>query len=142
MQQPRPPVLIGGHGARRTPALAARYADEFNLPFAGLDDTAAQFDRVRAAAAAIGREPESMILSNALVLCCGRTEAEVKRRADAIGREPQELRANGLAGSPAEIVDKIGRYAALGASRIYLQVLDLTDLDHLDLVAAEVACQL
>ena len=83
-----------------------------------------------------------MILSNALVLCCGRTEAEVKRRADAIGREPQELRANGLAGSPAEIVDKIGRYAALGASRIYLQVLDLTDLDHLDLVAAEVASQL
>ncbi|MGA3541003.1 LLM class F420-dependent oxidoreductase [Micromonosporaceae bacterium DT194] len=142
VQQPRPPVLIGGHGARRTPALAARYADEFNLPFAGLDDTAAQFDRVRAAAAAIGREPESMILSNALVLCCGRTEAEVKRRADAIGREPQELRANGLAGSPAEIVDKIGRYAALGASRIYLQVLDLTDLDHLDLVAAEVASQL
>ncbi|MGA3490435.1 LLM class F420-dependent oxidoreductase [Micromonosporaceae bacterium DT55] len=142
VQQPRPPVLIGGHGARRTPALAARYADEFNLPFAGLDDTAAQFDRVRAAAAAIGREPESMILSNALVLCCGRTEAEVKRRADAIGREPQELRANGLTGSPAEIVDKIGRYAALGASRIYLQVLDLTDLDHLDLVAAEVARQL
>ena len=142
VQQPRPPVLIGGHGARRTPALAARYADEFNLPFAGLDDTAAQFDRVRTAAAAIGREPESMILSNALVLCCGRTEAEVKRRADAIGREPQELRANGLAGSPAEIVDKIGRYAALGASRIYLQVLDLTDLDHLDLVAADVARQL
>ena len=63
-------------------------------------------------------------------------------RSDAIGREPQELRANGLAGSPAEIVDKIGRYAALGASRIYLQVLDLTDLDHLDLVAAEVASQL
>ena len=83
-----------------------------------------------------------MILSNALVLCCGRAEAEVERRADAIGREPQELRANGLAGTPAEIVDKIGRYAALGASRIYLQVLDLTDLDHLDLVAAEVARQL
>ena len=142
VQSPRPPVLIGGHGARRTPELAARYADEFNLPFAGLDATAVQFDRVRAACAAAGREPGSMVYSNALVLCCGRTEAEVARRAADIGREPEELRANGLAGSPAEIVDKIGRYAALGASRVYLQVLDLTDLDHLDLVAAEVASQL
>jgi F420-dependent oxidoreductase-like protein len=140
-QRPRPPILIGGMGPKRTPRLAARYADEFNLPFASLTDSAAQFDRVRAACAEVGRDPGTMIWSNALVLCCGRDEAEVRRRAEAIGRDPAELRENGLAGTPAEIVDKIGRYAELGSRRIYLQVLDLTDLEHIELVAAEVMPQ-
>ena len=76
--------------------------------------------------------------SNALVLCVGADEAELERRAPAIGRDKDELRENGLAGTPQEVVDKIGRYAALGAERLYLQVLDLADLDHLRLVAAEV----
>jgi F420-dependent oxidoreductase-like protein len=142
MQSPRPPVLLGGMGKTRTTSLAARYADEFNLPFARVEESAAQIDRVRAACAAAGRDPANLRLSNALVLCCGRDEAEVTRRAAAIGRDPAELRQNGLAGSPTEIVDKIGRYAAIGSERIYLQVLDLTDLDHIELVAAEVAPQL
>ncbi|TDC38840.1 LLM class F420-dependent oxidoreductase [Micromonospora sp. KC213] len=142
VQQPRPPILLGGLGPRRTPRLAARYADEFNLPFASIEDTLAQFGRVRAACAEIGRDPATMRWSNALVLCCGRTDAEVARRAAAIGREPAELRQNGLAGTPAELVDTIGRFAASGSQRIYLQLLDLTDLDHLELVAAEVMPQL
>ncbi|HYF72716.1 MAG TPA: LLM class F420-dependent oxidoreductase [Nocardioides sp.] len=136
--QARPPVLVGGLGKRRTPELAARYADEFNLPFVDEATTAAQFARVRKACAAQGRDPESLAWSNALVLCVGADEAEIARRAAAIGREPDELRVNGLAGTPAEVVDKIGRYAELGAQRVYLQVLDLADLDHLRLVAAEV----
>ena len=136
--QSAPPVLVGGLGKRRTPELAARYADEFNLPFVDEATTAAQFARVREACTAQGRDPGTMIWSNALVLCVGADEAEVGHRAAAIGREPAELRANGLAGTPAEVVDKIGRYAELGAQRIYLQVLDLADLDHLRLVAAEV----
>jgi F420-dependent oxidoreductase-like protein len=142
VQQPRPPILLGGMGPKRTPRLAARYADEFNLPFASVDDTRVQIARVRAACAEIGRDPATMRWSNALVLCCGRDEAEIARRAEAIGREPAELRENGLAGTPAELVDKIGRYAETGSERIYLQVLDLTDLDHLELVAAEVMPQL
>ncbi|MGC1213564.1 MAG: LLM class F420-dependent oxidoreductase [Micromonospora sp.] len=142
VQQPHPPILLGGMGPKRTPRLAARYADEFNLPFASIEDSVAQFDRVRAACAQIGRDPSGMVWSNALVLCCGRDEAEVARRAAAIGREPGELRENGLAGTPAEVVDKIGRYAAIGSQRVYLQVLDLADLDHLELVAAEVMRQL
>ncbi|MBY8873800.1 LLM class F420-dependent oxidoreductase [Micromonospora sp. PLK6-60] len=141
-QDPRPPILLGGMGPKRTPRLAARYADEFNLPFVSVEDTVAQFARVREACAAIGRAPETMRLSNALVLCCGRNDAEVARRAAAIGREPAELRENGLAGTPAELVDRIGRYAAVGSQRLYLQLLDLDDLDHLELVAAEVMPQL
>ncbi|MEU5781888.1 LLM class F420-dependent oxidoreductase [Micromonospora lupini] len=142
VQQPRPPILLGGMGPKRTPRLAARYADEFNLPFASAADSAAQFERVRAACAEIGRDPGDLVWSNALVLCCGRNDAEVARRAAAIGREPDELRANGLAGTPDEVLETIGRYAKIGSLRIYLQVLDLTDLDHLDLVASEVMANL
>ncbi len=140
-QHPRPPVLIGGGGRRRTPQLAARFADENNLAFASDTDTAAAFERVPAAAAAAGRDPASLICSAAQVVCCGRTEAEVARRAAAIGREVAELRTNGLAGSPAEVTDKIGRFASVGATRMYLQVLDLNDLAHLELIAAQVMPQ-
>ncbi|MFR9774790.1 LLM class F420-dependent oxidoreductase [Micromonospora sp. MS34] len=142
VQQPRPPILLGGTGPKRTPRLAARYADEFNLPFVSPEDSTPVIERVRAACAEIDRDPAGLILSHALVVCCGRDDAEVARRAAAIGREPAELRENGLAGTPAEIVDKLGRYAAVGSRRAYLQVLDLADLDHLDLVAAEVMRQL
>ncbi|MFD4369091.1 LLM class F420-dependent oxidoreductase [Rhodococcus sp. NPDC058521] len=137
-----PPVLIGGLGKKRTPALAARFADEFNVPFASIDDTKATFERVGEACTAKGRDPKELVYSNALVLCCGRTEDEIARRAAAIGREVDELRENGLAGTPAELVDKIGRYAEVGSQRIYLQTLDLIDLDHLELVASEVMPQL
>ena len=132
------PLLVGGKGARRTPALAAAYADEFNLPFVDEEFTALQFGRVRRAAEEIGRDPDSITWSNALVLCVGEDEAAIARRAAAIGREVDELRENGLAGTPEEVVAKIRRYGDLGAQRIYLQVLDLGDLDHLRLVAAEV----
>lgn len=143
LQTPRPPVLLGGAGPKRTPALAAQFADEFNVPFIDVDTAAVQFDRVDTACKAIGRSPDEMIRSAALVLCVGETEAQIKQRANAIGREVGELRANGLAGTPGEVVDTIGRWRErTGITRVYLQTLDLSDLDHLELVAARVAPQL
>jgi F420-dependent oxidoreductase-like protein len=136
------PVLVGGAGKKRTPHLAARYANEFNVPFRSAADNARLFGGVREACAEAGRDPASMVCSSALVLCVGKDEAEIARRAAAIGREVDELRAHGVAGTPAEAVDVLGRYAEAGAERVYLQVLDLSDLDHLDLVASEVAPQL
>jgi len=132
------PVVIGGHGKKRTPALAAAYADEFNVPFASVEDVATQFGRVRAAVEAAGRPADSMTYSAALVVCVGADEAEVDRRAAAIGREKAELRENGVAGTPDEAVAKLATYAEAGVERVYLQVLDLSDLDHLRLLAAEV----
>ncbi|WP_432183973.1 LLM class F420-dependent oxidoreductase [Streptomyces tendae] len=140
--QAKVPVLIGGHGATRTPRLAGQYADEFNMPFASIEDTERQFGRVRAAAEAAGRGADALTYSNALVACVGKDDAEVARRAAVIGRQADELKANGLAGSPAEVVEKIGRYAEAGAQRIYLQILDLDDLDHLELISSQVQSQL
>ena len=140
-QRPRPPVLVGGDGPTRTPRLAARFADEYNVPFATLEATVAAFGRVREACRAAGRDPGSLRYSAAQTVCCGRDEAVVARRAQAIGEPVDDLRHGGLAGSPAEIVDKLGRFAEAGATRAYLQVLDLHDLDHLELIAADVMPQ-
>jgi F420-dependent oxidoreductase-like protein len=139
--QPKIPVLIGGMGAKRTPELAARYATEFNAPFVSVEDSGKQFGRVREAARAAGRGADDLVYSNALIAVVGKDDAEVARRAAAIGREVEELKANGLAGSPAEVVDKIGRYAEQGSSRFYLQIMDLKDLDHLELISSQVQSQ-
>jgi F420-dependent oxidoreductase-like protein len=140
-QRPRPPVLIGGGGPRRTPRLAATYADEFNVPFAGVADTAAAFGRVREACAAAGRDGGSMRYSVAQTVCCGRDAAELRRRADVIGQSLDDLREHAVAGTPAEVVERIGQFGRAGAERVYLQFLDLSDLDHVELIAAEVMPQ-
>jgi F420-dependent oxidoreductase-like protein len=137
-QRPRPPVILGGTGPRRTPRLAARYADEFNAPFSDLATTTEVYGRVRDACAEIGRDPASIRFSAAQTICCGKDDAEVARRAAAIGQPVQDLL---LAGTPDQIVDTIGRFAEAGAEAFYLQVLDLTDLDHLALLAADVLSQ-
>ena len=137
-QRPHPPLIVGGGGPKRTPRLAATYANEFNLPFSSLADTEAQFARVRAACEHRGRDPKSLHLSAAQVVCCGRDESEVERRAASIGRQADELRANGAAGTPDEVVARIEAFAAIGAETIYLQVLDLHDLGHIEHLAKEV----
>jgi F420-dependent oxidoreductase-like protein len=143
VQRPHPPIIIGGLGAKRTPALAATFADEFNVPFATLDTVQAQYQRVADAVESVGRSPDSMTYSAAFVLCAGRDEAELTRRADAIGRELAEMRSNSpLVGTPQEIVERLGPFTAAGVQRVYLQLLDLADLDHLELFAAEVMPQL
>ncbi|WP_020575718.1 LLM class F420-dependent oxidoreductase [Actinopolymorpha alba] len=142
VQSPHPPIIIGGGGPRRTPALAARYAAEFNLGFAGPEAMRPGFERVRAACVAAGRDPDSLVLSAALALCCGKDDAQVRQRADAIRRDADELRRDGLAGTPDELVERIGQYAELGVSRLYLQVLDIEDLDQVELVASDVVPQL
>jgi F420-dependent oxidoreductase-like protein len=138
VQQPHPPIVIGGGGPRRTPRLAATFASEFNLPFQSPEANAAAYARVRAACEARDRDPDDVVYSAAVVVCCGSDESEVQRRATAIGRQPDELRTNGAAGTPQEVLDKLARYADAGAQRIYLQVLDLDDLDHVHLLGTEV----
>lgn len=140
-QSPRPPIVLGGAGKARSAALAARFADEYNVGFSSATDSNAVFDRVRAAVAATSRAPESMTYSVAQTTCVGASDAQVAARAAAIGRKVDELKRHGLTGSPAEVVDKIGSFAAVGAGTVYLQIMDLSDLAHLELIAAEVLPQ-
>ncbi|OBK14575.1 LLM class F420-dependent oxidoreductase [Mycobacterium asiaticum] len=143
VQTPHPPIVIGGTGAKRTPALAAAYAAEFNLPFVSMDVAQKQFQRVADAVDSAGRDPQSIVYSCAFVLCAGKNDAEVARRASVIGREVDEMRSNSpLVGTPTEIVDKLGPWTELGAQRIYAQMLDMSDLSQLELFAHEVIPQL
>jgi F420-dependent oxidoreductase-like protein len=136
------PVIVGGKGPRRTPALAARYAGEFNVPFDSPETSRRLFEQVRAACEDQDRDPAELVLSNALTVAVGSDDREVARRAAAIGYDPDELRSSGLAGTPAEVVDRLEAYAGAGSTRFYLQVMDLGDLEHLDLIAEEVMPQL
>ncbi len=138
LQRPRPPIIVGGGGPVRTPNLAARYASEFNRAFRPLEETAECFERVQEACRRVERDPASLVLSAAQVICCGRNDAEVSRRAAAIGREVDELRENGLCGTPDEVIAKLATYGGIGATRVYLQILDLSDLEHLHLIGEAV----
>ncbi len=139
LQSPHPPIIIGGSGPRRTPRLAARFANEFNVPFAPLNIVEDRIRAVREACERIERDPSELVLSAAMVVCVGADEAEFVRRAEAIGRPPDQLRSGGVAGTPSEAVDFLGKLDALGITRTYLQFLDLGDHEHLRLVAAELA---
>ena len=140
VQSPHPPVIVGGSGTRRTPALAARFAAEYNAAFPTVDAARERFDAVRLACEQVGRDADSVTYSAALMVCCGRTEAEVRRRAEALGRDPETLRQRGaIVGTPAEVVEQLRAYEKVGASRLFLQILDMSDLDHLDVIASEVA---
>jgi F420-dependent oxidoreductase-like protein len=134
----RPPIIVGGGGPRRTPRLAATFADEFNLGFCNVERAKQGFDRVKAACDTQGRNAEELTYSAALTTVCGTTDAEIESRAAKIGREVAELEENGLCGTPEQIAEQIHAYGQVGAGRIYTQLLDLEDLDHIGLIGEAV----
>lgn len=143
-QSPRPPIIVGGGGPKRTPALAARFADEFNAP--PTPKTPAQtkemFDRVRVACERIDRDPDSLVYSAAITIACGSTVEEAARRAERVGRPLDQLREKAVAGTVDEVASRLQQYAEVGCSRAYLQFLDIDDLDHVRLVGTEVGAAL
>lgn len=138
VQSGGPPVIIGGGGPRKTPRLAARFASEFNLPFSPKDFFVHQVGLVQDACRAIERDPHELTYSAALVACVGADDAEIARRAASIGREVDELRENGVCGTPTEVVARLEEWREAGAERVYLQILDLDDLDHIAQIGTEV----
>lgn len=142
VQQPGPPVIVGGKGRKRTPELAARFAAEFNVPFSPLDECVEQFARVDDACRAAGRDPSGVVHSVAQMLCLGRDDAQLAARAEAIGQTVDGARSSLLTGTVNEVVDAVGRIRETGVTRLYAQVLDLSDLDHVEQFASEVVAQI
>jgi F420-dependent oxidoreductase-like protein len=137
VQVPGPPVIVGGRGPKRTPELAAR----FNMPFKTVEETAAAYERVREACDRLGRAESGrapLTLSAGIVVAIGRTDAEAQRRAAPLHVKSALPPEDPVVGSPAQLVDRIGEFAAIGATRVHLRLIDLADLDHLELIAAEV----
>ena len=136
--QERMPVIVGGGGPRKTPQLAARYATEFNIGFRSLESFAEVIANVRAICVEEDRDPATLDVSIAWPTVVGRDAAEIARRCAAVGVDPASDHSERLVGTPAEVVDRLGALTELGVDRVYLQTIDMTDLEHLDLIAADV----
>jgi F420-dependent oxidoreductase-like protein len=139
LQQPTPPVIVGGRGLKKTPALAARFAAEWNVPFQPVDAMREIRTAAEVACEDAGRDPSTLRSSLALATVIGASAGEVERRVIAVNRDPEELKVTGLYGSPADIAERLAEYASFGISRIYLQLLDITDLEQVALIGSELA---
>lgn len=135
VQQPHPPIIMGGGGTMRTPALAARFASEFNA-FLGVDDAASQYRRVDEACARIGRDPATLARSFAITVCCGEDDDAVEQRANAAGWQVADLKRVGACGTPEQVAARLAAFAEIGATTAYLQLPDPQDLSHIELLGA------
>lgn len=141
--QDRVPVIVGGNGPRRTPAIAAQYATEFNIGFQPEQVIAERIRVVSAACEQIGRDPKSMKFSVALPTFVGAADADVARRAEAVGRTFEDVHDEvNVVGASDQIAAKVDRLRSLGVDRVHFQLLDLRDLDQLEYLGAEALPQL
>ncbi len=135
-QQPRPRIIIGGAGPRRTPALAARFADEFN---SGLrDGSAERFINFRRICAELGRDPATVRLSTTLPVCCGATPAEARQRAESLGPAGARLLRQGVIGTPGDVLTQLEELQKAGVDTVYFHIYDVDDTDHVRLIGSEV----
>jgi F420-dependent oxidoreductase-like protein len=140
IQRPHPPIIVGGGGPRRTPAIAARFATEFNAALSSVDEARSRFAVFARACEAIGRDPAGARLSGFIPVAIGSSQAEAERRA-AIVASPR-IRESMLIGPPGLLADRIVDLAEVGADTVYLHIFDIHDLDHIALIGAEVLPQL
>jgi F420-dependent oxidoreductase-like protein len=128
----RPRLIIGGAGPKRTPSLAARFADEFNSGLTdGLVERLANFRRI---CAGLGRDPATVRLSTTLPVCCGRTAGEAAQRAAALGDAGTRLLGQGVVGTPADVLGRIRELAAAGVDTVYFHIYDAADTEHVQLL--------
>ena len=138
VQQPVP-IIIGGGGQRRTPELVARYAREYNVGFPEDHQIAERIGNLRAACERVGRDFGTVRLSIAMSAFAGRDDAEIARRASRIGKTLADVRdGTNIVGGPDEIAERIDVYRSFGIERVYFQLLDLQDVDHVDYLGSEV----
>ncbi len=133
------PLIIGGGGARRTPDLVARHASEYNLGFPDDAQIGERIANLRSACERIGRDPATVKLSIAMSTIAGPDEATLARRAARIGRTLEQVRDGvNIVGDAGEIAERIEVYRAHGITRVYFQILDHQDVEHVDYLGAEV----
>ncbi|WP_033342834.1 LLM class F420-dependent oxidoreductase [Catenuloplanes japonicus] len=138
VQTPGPPVIVGGRGAKSTPRLAALYADEYNVPPDSVEKCATQYALVREASEKHGRTKPPVVLGASVAVACGRTDAEIKERHALMQQVSALPSEDAIYGPPDKVIKELTRFAEAGATKLYIRLRDLSDLDHLDLLASEV----
>jgi F420-dependent oxidoreductase-like protein len=148
LQSPHPPLIVGGSGKPRTVALAARWADEYNTPFATLADLRAIAGRLSAACADVGRSPIPLSLMTGFL--CGLDEGELREKAAALAfaqGDPERDVDAWLASPPAawivgtvdEVAAQLAALRDAGVARVMLQHLLHTDLETVELIGRQLA---
>jgi F420-dependent oxidoreductase-like protein len=136
VQRPRPEIIIGGTGPRRTPLLAARYADEFNSGMS--EGSGERFENVRRICEEVGRDPATLRMSSTLQMCCGTTREEAHARMERLGAAGERLLSHGVVGTPADAIERLEQLAEAGCETVYFQIFDIDDLEHIELLGSEV----
>jgi F420-dependent oxidoreductase-like protein len=145
VQRPRPPIIVGGSGGRRSLALAARWADEYNTFSGSLDQVRQRRDAFAETWKKAGRDPDAFRFSVMVSVVVGADEGELRDRvgrlAELRGRPAAEtldsVRASGVAGTVDEAAERLRELEAAGAQRVMLQHLLHDDIDAVELIGRE-----
>ena len=142
VQQPRPPLIVGGTGGPRSCRLAARFANEYNTVFATVEECVERREQVAAACRSLGRAPILFSLMTGCIV--GRDRAELEERARNVavrtGLEADDLLGGdrSITGTVGEVVARLREYEQAGVERVFLQHLDHADVEMVRLIGAEV----
>ena len=146
VQQPRPPIVVGGVGERYTLPLVARYADVWNVPTYALGDLEHKIAVLRSICSDVGRDPSTITLSIEAVLALAPDDASlpaVRQLAEKrFGIPAFGLHEGGLIGTPPAILDRLHELVEMGFGQIVLFTHDRGSDETLDLLAAEVVAKL
>jgi F420-dependent oxidoreductase-like protein len=134
VQSPHPPLIVGGRGRRRSVALAARRADEYNVSFVGVDECKALRTRLDDACRQHGREPSELPLSLMTLLAPGRDASEAETRLERMSARFRGPKERCHPGTIAELTLLLERYESAGVTRVYLQYPDRGDSEAIELI--------
>jgi alkanesulfonate monooxygenase SsuD/methylene tetrahydromethanopterin reductase-like flavin-dependent oxidoreductase (luciferase family) len=138
VQQPHPPIIVGGTAKPRTVRAAVRWADEYNTVFASVDEARERKRLLDEAARAAGREPLRFSLMTGCVV--GRDEAELRKRLERF-KSISNGDAPPISGTVDQVVDRLREYEHAGVERVMLQHLVHEDVEMVK-VLGEVAARL
>jgi F420-dependent oxidoreductase-like protein len=133
-----PPILIGGNGMNKTLPLTARFADEWNGVYLSPDDYRQRITRLDELLDDLGR-PRSAVKRSMMTQCIiAATDAEVRSKLARTPGAPEPDTPSQVIGTPAQVIDQIGRYADAGLQRIMLMLRDQQDMAAIELLASAV----
>jgi F420-dependent oxidoreductase-like protein len=149
LQTPHPPLIVGGAAKPGTVGPAVRFADEYNTSYVGPDEARERRARVAEACERGGRDPSSMTFSIMTGMLVATDRSELLERArrtmlrtletgDPAEWLAQQKAAGWIAGTVEEVAGQMRALADAGVERFFLQHLDHTDLDTVELLAGEV----